>query len=94
MPYPEHEKLNAVKDQSRAIGDFLEWLRSEKGIILASYGNSNMNWPTPDGTAKERLMAEYFEIELDELEAEKRVMLAAACQATNGTSPTPRNLDD
>ena len=73
--YPQHEKLNAVKDQSQTIGDFLEWLHSEKGIILTSYSNSNMNWPTPDLTAKERLMAEYFEIDLDALEAEKRMML-------------------
>ena len=35
MKYQQHEKLNTVKDQSQAIGDFLEWLHSEKGIILA-----------------------------------------------------------
>lgn len=78
MKYPQHEKLNTVKDQSQAIGDFLEWLHSEKGIILASYGNSNMNWLAPNGTAKDRLLAEYFEIDIDELESEKRAMLAGA----------------
>ncbi|TXH19655.1 MAG: hypothetical protein E6R03_00270 [Hyphomicrobiaceae bacterium] len=78
MKYQQHEKLNTVKDQSQAIGDFLEWLHSEKGIILASYGNSDSNLLTPDGTAKERLIAEYFEIDLDALEAEKRAMLAEA----------------
>lgn len=78
MKYQQHEKLNTVKDQSQAIGDFLEWLHSEKGIILASYGNSDSNLLTPDGTAKERLIAEYFEIDLDALESEKRAMLAEA----------------
>lgn len=25
--YPEHEKLSAVKDESQAIGEFLDWLK-------------------------------------------------------------------
>ena len=98
MTYPEHEKLNEVKDQSQAIADFLDWIQSEKGIVLANYGNSDSNWLTPDGTAKDRLLAEYFGIDLDALEAEKRVMLrAAACVAANGTPSDrehQRNLDD
>lgn len=97
MTYPEHEKLNAVKDQSQAIGDFLDWLNSEKGIVLANYGNSDVAWLAPDGTAKERLLAEYFEIDLDKLEAEKRAMLqSSACVAANGTPQnreSQRNLD-
>jgi len=76
--YPQHEKLDAVKDLSQAIADFLDWLNSEKGIFLASYGNIDSNWLTPDITAKDRLLAEYFGIDLDALEAEKRAMLAEA----------------
>ncbi len=34
--YPEHEKLSAVKDQSQAIGEFLEWL--ESGDFNEDYG--------------------------------------------------------
>ena len=80
MKYQQHEKLNSVKDQSQAIADFLDWLNSEKGIILASYGNNDFDcpWPTAKGTAKDRLLAEYFEIDLDALESEKRAMLAEA----------------
>ena len=33
--YPEHEKLHVIKDQSQACGDFLDWLGSEKRIVLA-----------------------------------------------------------
>lgn len=74
--YPQHEKLISIKDQLLAIADFLDWLNNEKVILLASYGNSDSNWLTPDGTAKDRLLAEYFEIDPVELETEKRAMLA------------------
>lgn len=29
VTYPEHEKLKAIKDQSQAIGEFIEWLKSQ-----------------------------------------------------------------
>ncbi len=32
--YPEHDKLHAVVDRSQAIGEFLEWLSSEKDAVL------------------------------------------------------------
>ena len=35
MKYPEHEKLHTVKDKSQMVGEFLEWLRNDKNIILA-----------------------------------------------------------
>lgn len=35
--YPEHEKLEAVKDESQTIGEFLEWLLSEHGVTLCRY---------------------------------------------------------
>lgn len=34
--YPEHDRLSTVKDQSQAIGEFLEWLAGE-GIHLGHY---------------------------------------------------------
>lgn len=36
-PYPEHEKLDEIKDQSQAIGEFLEWLGREKSIELCEW---------------------------------------------------------
>jgi len=32
--YPEHDKLHAVVDKSQAIGEFCEWLQSEKGVAF------------------------------------------------------------
>lgn len=83
MKYPEHEKLNAVKEQSQSIADFLDWLNSEKGIFLASYGNGDSNWPIPVGIAKDRLLAEFFEIDLDAVESEKREMLRSIPNVAN-----------
>lgn len=34
--YPEHDKLEKIKDQSQACGEFLEWL-GEKDIFLARW---------------------------------------------------------
>lgn len=37
MRYPEHEKMKAIKDKSQAIGEFLEWLDTEKNYEIAHY---------------------------------------------------------
>ena len=34
---PECKKLYAVHEQSQKIGEFLEWLQSEKGIVFGLY---------------------------------------------------------
>jgi len=34
--YPEHDKVQKIKDQSQAIGDFLEWLGGQ-GLHLAEF---------------------------------------------------------
>ena len=63
-PYPEHEKLKAIHHESQAIGSFLEWMKSEypKETRLPPY-------------SIQFLLAEYFEIDEDKLELEKRAML-------------------
>jgi hypothetical protein len=71
--HPECDKLLAVKERSQAIGEFLEWLTGEKGVVLAT-------WFPPGrlesgGYRIEKLLAEFFEIDLDKVEQEKRVML-------------------
>lgn len=35
--YPEHERLRAIKDQSQAIGEFLDWM-STQGVVRARWG--------------------------------------------------------
>lgn len=84
--FPEHEKMHAVKSRSQSIGEFLEWLRSEKGYVICE------RLRTSDGDEEEedddadyelvpanlgitKLLAEFFKIDLEKIEAEKRQML-------------------
>lgn len=88
-PRPEHEKLHAIKDKSQAIGEFVEWLGSE-GIVLARYHAHDENCLNehgrlgcgmsrerlyPEHLAIRKMLAHYFGIDEDRLEAEKRAML-------------------
>jgi hypothetical protein len=77
--YPEHEKLEKVKERSQACGEFLEWLDAE-GIILATWDRR----PESDRMhthmeSSHRLLARHFGVDLDALEKEKRAMLDQIC---------------
>ena len=97
--YPEHEKVLKIKDQSQAIGEFLEYLNGEgrrickwqDGItdadrivdafaILQGKGDPDIDeqldkgwFPIPEPI--EKILAEYFNVDLNKLEQEKRQML-------------------
>lgn len=60
--YPEHDRLSAIKDESQAQGEFLQWLSDE--------GEIHLYRPLKE------LLAEYHEIDLSKIETEKRAMLA------------------
>lgn len=74
--YPEHEKLDKIKDLSQTCGEFLTWLTNEKGVMLATYSDEE-----DDGnlyryyTPINKLLGEFFEIDTEKLEAEKLSML-------------------
>lgn len=70
---PEHDKLTAVKDHSQAIGEFLEWMSSD-GIIKCRWEERHEEY-FPIFEPIEKLLARYFDIDLDKLEQEKRLML-------------------
>jgi hypothetical protein len=74
--YPECDKMIAVSKESQAIGNFLEWL-GEQGILLAEYGTERYHRDQlmPKHISIEKLLAEYFEIDLDKVETERRAML-------------------
>jgi len=76
--YPEHEKLKAVQKESQAIGEFLDWLTGEKKIELAKWNEDERveDRLLPWHHSTEKLLADYFKIDLVKLEAEKRKMLA------------------
>lgn len=90
IPTPEIDKMHAVKEQSQAIGEFLEWLQQEKAWELAAYhqheeacyddeGDRTCGMRTSEpfivNYSIERLLAEYFEIDLKKVDDEKRAIL-------------------
>lgn len=65
--WPEHEKLHAVVDRSQAIGEFIEWIESQGFTITAANGGPRPNMTT--------WLADFFGIDLDRIETEKRAMI-------------------
>lgn len=73
--YPEHDKLEAVMEQSQAIGEFID---GNGKYVLAE-------WMEIEGFSRPQLipvvrsisdiLAEYFGIDMRTLESEKRAML-------------------
>ncbi len=66
--YPEHDKLRHVKDESQAIGEFLDF----GGYVLGEYIDGRLQ---PVHGSISRILAEYFEIDEKKIEQEKRQML-------------------
>lgn len=66
----ELERMAQVRKRSQIIGEFLEWLRS-KYTICKSSGHGY--YPALKST--EELLAEYFEIDLEQAERERRELL-------------------
>jgi hypothetical protein len=70
--YPEHAKLALIADKSQVVGEFLDWCQSEKGLHLVNLGDYRQDgMPVPFRP----LLAEFFEIDEDAIEREKRLML-------------------
>ena len=73
MPkYSEHEKLRAVKDQSQAIGAYLEWLAEQGWELQRADEDGKTEY---ECRTIERRLAEYFEIDLRKIADEKDAML-------------------
>ena len=70
---PECDKLAKVAPESQKIGEFIDWLSNEKGIHLASYDVARdleyIHIPI------ERLLADYFKIDLNKVEKERAAIL-------------------
>ncbi len=77
MSFPEHDKLQKISLQSQTIGEFIDWLK-EDGIFLA---HRDPTWHDSSGcalplrTPLTDLLAAFFRIDTNALEAEKRRML-------------------
>lgn len=78
---PMLEKMHLVQRESQIIGEFLDWLLNQKGLRLAHYvGESPFVELVPyRGDDRhpliEALLAEYFDIDLDQAERERRALL-------------------
>jgi hypothetical protein len=80
-PTPEFDKMTAVADQSQLIGEFLDWA-SQRGYEFGREvegGNDPFapaTWFQPAGQPRiQKLLAEFFSIDLDKVEAERRTVL-------------------
>lgn len=76
--YPEHEKLKALGGANQIVGDFIGWL-GEQDIELcerAGGRGSRRDEFVPCGRSRDDLLAAFFDIDRDKLEAEKQAMLA------------------
>ena len=77
--YPEHEKLRKIRDKSQAIGEFLDNLTTQ-GFYLCTLHKGRGFGPGgeffPVTTPVQEILADYFEIDLNKLEDEKRALLA------------------
>lgn len=80
--YPEHEKLDKVKDKSQAIGEFLENGMPD-GVTFGQW-NSKGTRIHPVTPNIQQWLADYFGIDRDKLEAEKDQMLDEIRKANNG----------
>lgn len=69
---PELDKLHKVTDESQGIGAFLDWLR-EQGLTLCKYYVDETYEPC--GLPAEKLLADYYKIDLEEVEQERRDLL-------------------
>ena len=74
MKYSEHEKLKEIQDQSQIIGEFLEWLGYEHEYFICEKLGQLQEW-YPISQNHQKLLAQFFDIDLDKLEQEKRQML-------------------
>lgn len=74
--YPEHEKLEAVKDMSQAIGEFLDFGLPSMGIHLCEVDEETDRW-FPVHRSIQSILAEYFGTDQNRLDEEKRAMLEA-----------------
>ncbi len=70
MEYPEHERLREVQRETQAICEFMEWLDRHKAIELRQ---RLTDYPVMEKMRE--LVAEFYEIDLKEIENEKDRMV-------------------
>lgn len=74
-PTPEHDKLKKVSGESQAIGEFVDWLRQERGIVFCDEDKVDDVYVPVVPFSIERVLADYFGIDLNKIEQEKVALL-------------------
>lgn len=77
MKYPEHEKQSKIIDKSQVVGEFLEWLEQE-GMFVGEWSTDITYYYT------NKLLARYFDINLDKIDDEKRQMIEELREMNKG----------
>jgi hypothetical protein len=90
---PECARARAIKDKSQIVGEFLNWLQTEKKVHLCTiheHTEDCKKWRggvyrivcdfhdsqyVPFSYGVEKLLADYFKIDLNKMEDEKRALL-------------------
>lgn len=75
---PECDKIVSAQPQSRTISNFLEWLDEQDWEIaqrLEDRPHRGQLAPITEG--RERMLARFFEIDLDKAENERQALLAS-----------------
>jgi hypothetical protein len=72
--YPLNDKFNRVHELTHAIASFLDWTEKQKGMRLCEPYKPQYAWYVPSHGSREKLLLEFFGIDLAELENEKRKM--------------------
>ena len=70
---PECEKLSAVAQKSNEIGDFMDWIIDNTEFRICE--NEGYEYYSSSHLQRERLIAQYFEIDLDKVEKERFELL-------------------
>lgn len=83
--YPECERLLAVRRESQAIGEFLKWAREDQGLSLCAYSKYGKEY-APSWITVEKLLAEFFNINLGKVEEERRQMLRGLREGNSNES--------
>jgi len=72
---PECDKITANREESRILTDFYDWL-GEHGLEICAYDEKSYGgeW-LPDSRRPEQLFADYFGIDMNKVEEERRAIL-------------------
>lgn len=79
--YPLKDRLDSVSDLTHTIASFLEWTEQKKGLCLCEPYKPQYAWYVPIHASREKLLMEFFDIDLSALENEKRQMVEERSKA-------------